>query len=60
MIETNEREPTLSSISAIAKALDVPMPIVLFLAADKSELKGLDPLTSARLSEAAMNVIRAM
>ena len=60
MIESNKREPTLSTIGKIAKALEVPVPIVMFLAAEKDDLKGFDIETSSRLSIAAMNVIRAL
>ena len=60
MIESNKREPTLSTIGKIAKALEVPVPIVMFLAAEKDDLKGFDVETSSRLSIAAMNVIRAL
>ncbi|UIN21977.1 helix-turn-helix domain-containing protein [Herbaspirillum frisingense] len=59
MIESNKREPTLSTIEKISKALDVPVPIVLFLASEKADLKGLDSETASRLSIAALNVIRS-
>ena len=60
MIESNKREPTLSTIGKIAKALKVPVPIIMFLAAEKDDLKGVDAETSSRLSLAAMDVIRAL
>ena len=60
MIESNKREPTLATVEKIAKALNVPTPIIMFLAAEKDELKGFDAETSSRLSVAAMNVIRAV
>ena len=59
MIESGKREPTISSIEKLAKALGVPTPIILFLAAEKDELTGLDAETSHRLSVAALNVMRA-
>lgn len=59
MIESGKREPTLSSIRKIAEALGVPTPILLFLAAEKRELEGLDAETSRRLSAAVMDVMRA-
>jgi transcriptional regulator with XRE-family HTH domain len=59
MIESNKREPTLSTIEKIATAMDVPVPIIIFLASEKSDLKGLDDETASRLSTAAMDVIRA-
>lgn len=59
MIESGKREPTLASIEKIAKALGVPTPILFFLAAEKSELKGLDIETTRRLSAAVLDVVRA-
>jgi transcriptional regulator with XRE-family HTH domain len=59
MMESGKRKPTLSSIEKVAKALGVPTPILLFLAADKGELQGLDEETVNRLSAAVLNVVRA-
>lgn len=59
MIESGKREPTLSSIEKIAGAMGVPTPILLFLAADSSELEGIDAETARRLSAAALDVMRA-
>ncbi|MFG6488228.1 helix-turn-helix domain-containing protein [Roseateles sp. BYS78W] len=59
MIESGKREPTLSSIEKIASAMGVPTPILLFLAADTTELEGIDPETSRRLSAAALDVMRS-
>ncbi|WP_028218422.1 helix-turn-helix domain-containing protein [Paraburkholderia oxyphila] len=58
MIESGKREPTLSSIEKVSNALGVPTPILLFLAAEKDELKGLDEETSRRLAEAVLDVVR--
>jgi transcriptional regulator with XRE-family HTH domain len=59
MIESGKRKPTLSSIQKIATALGVPTPILLFLAADKGELEGIDAETARRMSAAVMDVMRA-
>lgn len=59
MIESGKREPTLSSLEKIAKALAVPTLILMFLAADKDELQGLDEETSRLLSTALIDVMRA-
>ena len=59
MIESGKREPTLSSIEKIAGAMGVPTPILLFLAAENSELECIDPETSLRLSAAVLGVMRA-
>ena len=59
MIESGKREPTLSSIEKISESLGVPTTILLFLAAEKGELKGLDAETTRRLSAAVLDVVRA-
>lgn len=59
MIESGKREPTLSSVEKIVRALQIPLPIVLFLAADSEELEGLDSETTKRLSAAALEVMKA-
>ncbi|MBV8125970.1 MAG: helix-turn-helix transcriptional regulator [Paucibacter sp.] len=59
MIESGKREPTLSSIDKVAKALGVPTPIILFLASDKGELQGLDEETTNRLSAVVLEIVRA-
>ena len=43
----------------IAAALNVPLPIILFIAADSEEIEGLDSETIQRLSSAALAVMRA-
>lgn len=59
MIESGKRKPTLSSIEKVSKALGVPTPILLFLAAEKGELQGLDVETTNRLAAAVLEVVRA-
>jgi transcriptional regulator with XRE-family HTH domain len=59
MIENGKRTPTLPSIEKICTALEIPTPIVLFLAAEKDELKGLDSETSSRLSASVLAIMRA-
>lgn len=59
MVETGKRDPTLPTIEKIAGALEIPIPILLFLAADKNELTGIDEETARRLSAAVMDVMRA-
>ncbi|MCB0060450.1 MAG: helix-turn-helix transcriptional regulator [Gammaproteobacteria bacterium] len=59
MIESGRREPTLSAMEKIAAALNVPLPIILFIAADSEEIEGLDSETIQRLSSAALAVMRA-
>lgn len=57
-IENQKREPTLPLIGKIAKALAVPMPVVIFMASDAEELKGLDEKTEKRFEQLALDLIR--
>jgi transcriptional regulator with XRE-family HTH domain len=59
MIETNKREPSLSTVEKLASALEIPTALLLFLAVEKGELSGLDSETTRRLSAAALDVMRA-
>lgn len=59
MVESGKREPTLSTLEKLANVLEVPLPILLFLASNKEELKGLDSETFDKLSTAALAVIQA-
>jgi XRE family transcriptional regulator, regulator of sulfur utilization len=38
LIESNRKEPNLSTIKVIAKNLDVPLPILFFLSLDESDI----------------------
>ncbi|MBW0169645.1 MAG: helix-turn-helix domain-containing protein [Hydrogenophaga sp.] len=57
-LENDKREPTLALIGKVAEALDVPVPIVIFLASDSSELEGLDKETAQRFSKLALDLLR--
>jgi transcriptional regulator with XRE-family HTH domain len=59
LIETGKRAPTLESIEKLSRALAVPTPVLMFLAAKEGELQGLDVETSRLLSAAVLNVLRA-
>lgn len=54
LIERNRRDPTLSTVQALAAALEVPSSILLFLAAEKEELAHLDDELRSKLSAAAL------
>lgn len=59
LIERGERaDPGLGSLEKIAAGLDVPMTILLFLAADESELSGFSSELKEKLSVAALNLMR--
>ncbi|NHB10077.1 helix-turn-helix transcriptional regulator [Burkholderia cepacia] len=57
-IENQQREPTLTLVSKLAGALSVPMPVLIFLASDSQELRGLDAETEKQFADLALNLIR--
>jgi len=58
LLETNKRkDPALSTIQKLAQALSVPAGILFFLAADQTELSGLDADLQARLAHAALQFL---
>ena len=60
LLEQNKRkDPTLSTIQKLAMALRVPSGILFFLAADKTELSGLEPELQEKLAYAALNLLNA-
>jgi transcriptional regulator with XRE-family HTH domain len=59
MLESGGRQdPTISTIKSIALALNVPVGILFFLAAEKDELVGLDKDLAGRLAAAALEFLR--
>lgn len=57
LLERGKRDPAFSTVEKIAKALDVPISILVFLAADKDKLTELSPETAEKLSLLALNLI---
>lgn len=58
LIEKGKRDPTMSTIEAIARALEVPLNILTFLAADKQDLAGLSEDMREKLSHAALALLK--
>lgn len=57
-LENDKREPTLAMIGKVADALGIPLPVIVFLAAEPGDLKGMDKRTEQRFAELALNLIR--
>ena len=57
MLENSQRDPTLSTVSKIAQALGVPVEILFFLGADKSELAGIDKGLAGQLAMTALELL---
>lgn len=57
MLENNKRDPTLSTLENIADALDIPVSIIFFLAAEASDLKGIDKSLQGELARTALDLL---
>lgn len=59
MVESEKRKPTLDALEKISSALSLPLPLLVFLAAEKGELKGLDNTSVSRLSGTVLDLLKA-
>ena len=57
MLENNKRDPTLSTVTRIAHALQVPVGILFFLGADSSDLQGIDKSLQGDLARTALELL---
>ena len=58
LLEQNKRDATVSVLESIAHGLEVPLNIVIFLAADKTELVGLNADIREKLSQATLELLK--
>jgi transcriptional regulator with XRE-family HTH domain len=56
-IENNKRDPNLSTVENIAGALNIPFSILIFLAAEKNELEGINSSIVEKLSYLALKLM---
>jgi len=59
LLERDRRDPPISTLDKIAKALNIPLNIMLFLGAEEEELRGLPVEVRDRLAGVALGLIRA-
>lgn len=59
LLERGKRDPNFSTVENIAGALNIPFSILIFLAAEKDELSGINPDIAEKLSLTALNLISA-
>lgn len=57
LLERGKRDPNFSTVEQIASGLDVPLSVLVFLAADREELEGLSPELQEKLSYTAFRLI---
>ncbi|MFN7925908.1 MAG: helix-turn-helix transcriptional regulator [Bryobacteraceae bacterium] len=58
LLERGLRDPTVSVVERIAKALRIPMSVLVFLAAEPNELVGLSTEVREKLSALALSMMR--
>lgn len=54
MLENNKRDPTLSTLTKIAQALQVPVGLLFFLASEQDDLGSIDEKTTGKLMQSAL------
>lgn len=59
MLENNKRDPTLSTVTKIAEALNVPVGLLFVLAADQNELGKIDEHLADQLMQSALASLRS-
>jgi len=59
VLETGKRDPSLSSLQSIARGLGVPLSVLLFVAADPSDVETLTLEMYEKLAAATMNLLTA-
>lgn len=57
MLENSKRDPTLSTIEKIAKALNVPVEILFFLGAETGELASMNKELAGELAVTALSML---
>ena len=54
MLENNKRDPTLSTLTNIAKALQIPVGLLFFLASEQDDLGPIDATTTGKLRRSVL------
>jgi transcriptional regulator with XRE-family HTH domain len=57
VLENNKRDPTLSTLTKISDALNIPIGLLFFLASDKDELQGMDKDLAGELARTALELL---
>lgn len=57
MLENNRRDPTLSMLMRIAQALQIPVGLLFFLAADQEDLGPIDEKTTGELMQSILALL---
>ena len=57
LLEKNERQPSISTIESIAQTLEIPLSVLVFLAAEKEEVP---ELTARHIEDLSRHIINLM
>lgn len=58
MLERGKRDPNFSTVQQIANGLNIPVSILVFLAADEKEISNIDSELQEKLSRTALQLIQ--
>lgn len=59
LLERNARDPPLSTLQRISKALGVPLSVMVFIGTSTAELESLSPEIAEKLAAATMKLLQA-
>jgi transcriptional regulator with XRE-family HTH domain len=59
LLERNERDPPLSTLQRLSKALAVPLSVMVFIGTSTAELESLSPEIAEKLAAATMKLLQA-
>lgn len=59
LLETDRRDPTFSTLEAVSRGLEIPVSMLVFLAADAAELEALTPEVRDKMSAAIIRLLQA-
>lgn len=57
MLEKNKRAPSVGTLEAIAKSLDIPIHLLLLLASEKTDLRSIAPTEAEALGRYLLEMI---
>ena len=57
LLEAGKRQPSTETLEDICKVLQVPMYLLMLLASEKKELKGISSAQAAQLGQQLLNVL---
>lgn len=59
LLEAGQRDPTFSTLETIAHGLEIPVSMLVFLAADAAELEVMSSEVKEKISAAIMQLLQA-